>query len=119
MIIKKYSDVPEEIVREQGARDVTKRVLIGPQDGRTDIVMRHFKVLPGGSTPLHSHNHEHVVKVEKGKGVVIDEQGKENTVYQGHSLLVEGGRIHQFKNPFDDPFEFLCVILNPERKPQQ
>jgi mannose-6-phosphate isomerase-like protein (cupin superfamily) len=56
-----------------------------------------------------------VVKVEKGRGIVIDEDGRENPVSVGQSLLVKGGEKHQFKNPFDEPFEFLCIILNPER----
>ena len=115
MIIKKDLDVPELPVREEEVKDVLRRVLIGPDDGSTSIIMRYFKILPGGNTPHHSHEHEHVVKVEKGKGIVLDEYGKENIVSQGQSLLIEGNKRHQFKNSFETPFEFLCIIINPEK----
>jgi len=119
MIIKKNSDIPEEIRQEEGVKDVLRRVLIGPKDGSSNIIMRYFKVLPGGNTPLHSHSHEHVVKIEKGKGIVVDEHGNENIVFQGQSLFIEGSKEHQFKNSFDNSFEFLCVILNPEKNPSE
>lgn len=115
MIIKKNLDIKEELVQEKGVKDVLRRVLIGPQDGSSNIIMRYFKVLPGGNTPHHNHNHEHVVKIEKGKGVVVDEQGEENVVFEGQSLFIGGSKDHQFKNPFDEPFEFICIILNPEK----
>lgn len=115
MIIKKESDVSEVPVEEEGIKNVTRKILIGPVDGSHNIIMRHFKVLPEGHTPFHSHDHEHVVKIEKGRGVVIDEQGRENSVSPGQSLLIEGNQKHQFKNPFNEPFEFLCIIINPEK----
>lgn len=117
MIIRKNSDIPEEPMKEEGVKKVLKRVLIGPEQGSEKIIMRYFTVLPGGNTPYHSHDHEHVVKIEKGKGIVVDENGQENVVSQGESLLVEGGKEHQFKNPYNKPFEFLCIILNPEKSP--
>jgi len=103
MIIKKNDDVPEGAVEEEGIKNVTRKILIGPDDGSSKIVMRHFKVLPEGHTPFHSHDHEHVVKIENGK------------VSQGQSLLIEQNKNHQFKNPFQEPFEFLCIIINPEK----
>lgn len=115
MIIKKNADVPEAPVEEEEVKNVLRRILIGPEDGSHNIIMRHFKVLPEGHTPFHSHDHEHVVKIEKGKGIVVRETGEEVLVSQGQSLLVEGNEKHQFKNPFPEPFEFLCIILNPEK----
>ncbi len=116
MIIKKNSDVHEESMQEEEAKNVLKKVLIGIEDGSSNIIMRYFKVLPGGNTPFHSHSHEHVVKIEKGKGLVVDEKGRENMVTQGQSLFIEGQKKHQFKNPFANNFEFLCIIPNPEKK---
>ncbi|MBN1223025.1 MAG: cupin domain-containing protein [Candidatus Aminicenantes bacterium] len=115
MIIKNNSDVPEIDVREEGIHYVKQQILIGPQDGSTNIIMRRFRVLPGGNTPYHVHPHEHVVKVEKGKGYVVDISGQEIEVSPGKSLFIDGGEKHQFKNPFEEPFEFLCIILNPEK----
>ena len=115
MIIKKNDEIREESVHEKGVKNVVRKILIGPEDGKTNIVMRYFVVLPGGHTPFHSHDFEHVVKIEKGQGIVVDEDNKENKVSKGQSLLIEAGKNHQFRNPFDIPFEFLCVIINPEK----
>ncbi len=115
MIIKKNTDVLEESMSEEEVKDVFLKVLIGNKDGSLNIIMRYIKVLPGGNTPFHSHSHEHLVKIEKGKGIVVDEDGKENIVAPGQSLFIEGHEKHQFKNPFGTAFEFLCVIPNPEK----
>ncbi|TES85715.1 MAG: cupin domain-containing protein [Candidatus Aminicenantes bacterium] len=115
MIIKKDDDVSEGVVEEEGIKNVIRKILIGPDDGSSKIVMRHFKILPEGHTPFHSHDHEHVVKIENGRGVVVDENGEDITVSQGQSLLIEQNKNHQFKNPFQEPFEFLCIIINPEK----
>lgn len=116
MILKNNSDVPEAPVEEEKVKNVLRKILIGPEDGSDNIIMRHFKILPGGHTPFHSHRHEHVVKIEKSKGIVVRETGEEIPISQGQSLLIEKNEKHQFKNPFSDPFEFVCIILNPEKK---
>lgn len=116
MIIKNDTDVREDYVEEEGIKNVLRRILIGSEDGSDNIIMRYFKVLPQGNTPFHNHDHEHVVKVEKGKGVVINEAGEETVITQGQSLFIESNEKHQFKNPFDKPFEFLCIIINPEKE---
>ena len=115
MKIKKNIDVPEVIPEEQGITKVTRKILIGPDDGSENIILRHFKVLPGGNTPYHRHDIEHIVKIEKGKGVIVTETGEEIVVSEGQSVFIESNDKHQFKNPFQEPFEFLCVILNPEK----
>jgi quercetin dioxygenase-like cupin family protein len=115
VIIRNNADIPEIDVQEDGVTRVTQQILIGPDDGSQSIIMRRFRVLSDGHTPYHDHSHEHIVKIEKGRGIVLDEDGRENPVSVGQSLLVKGGEKHQFRNPFDEPFEFLCIILNPEK----
>jgi quercetin dioxygenase-like cupin family protein len=114
MKIKIEQEIPETFAEEKGAQNVTKRILIGPDDGSSKIIMRYFKVLPGGNTPLHSHDFEHVVKVEKGRGIVVDASGQEFPISPGHSVFVASGEEHQFKNPNEESFEFICTILNPD-----
>ena len=114
MIIKIEQEIPEAFVQEEEAQNVTKRILIGPEDGSSNIIMRYFKVLPGGNTPFHSHDFEHVVRVEKGRGVVVDDSGQEFPISPGLSVFIAAGEKHQFKNPNDEPFEFICTILNPD-----
>ena len=42
--------------------------------------------------------------------------GKERKISIGQSLFIPGGEKHQFKNPYKESFEFLCIILNPDKK---
>jgi quercetin dioxygenase-like cupin family protein len=114
MIIKIEQEIPEAFADEEGAQNVTKRILIGPEDGSKKIIMRYFKVMPGGNTPFHSHDFEHVVRVDKGRGFVVDASGQEFPISQGHSVFIAAGENHQFKNPNEEPFEFICTILNPD-----
>ena len=113
MIIKKNADVPGNKMEGDQIKNVYKKVLIGPDDGSKKIIMRKFIVYPGGETPHHIHEHEHVVKIEKGKGLVVDGNEKEINISAGQSLFIPGGEKHQFKNPYKESFEFLCIILNP------
>jgi quercetin dioxygenase-like cupin family protein len=113
-------NVNEEIlageVNMEGAKDVRMKILVGPRDGSENIILRHFIIAPGGNTPYHKHNYEHLVKIEKNKGIAVDKDGKEFEVKAGHSLYVVPNEMHQFRNPFNEDFEFLCIIPNPERQ---
>lgn len=114
MKVKIEQEISEAFVQDEGAHNVTKRILIGPEDGSSRIIMRYFRILPGGNTPFHDHDYEHVVRVEMGKGLVVDDTGQEIPISSGHSVFIAAGEKHQFKNPYDKPFEFLCTILNPD-----
>ncbi len=113
MKINLNSEIPSPLVQMEGAYNVRMKILIGPEDGSGNIIMRHFFVAPGGNTPYHQHNYEHVIKIEHGRGVAVDYQGKEHVVHEGQSLFVKPGDLHQFRNPYDSDFEFLCIIPNP------
>ncbi len=115
MKVKWNDKVAEVPVQMEGASGVTMKILIGPEDGSNNIILRYFKVLPGGHTPRHSHNYEHLVKIERGRGLAIGERGEQHEVGVGQSVFVEPNRVHQFRNPFSEPFEFICIIPNPEK----
>ena len=61
-------NVNEEIfageVKMEGAKDVRMKILVGPRDGSENIILRHFIIAPGGNTPYHKHDYEHLVKIE-------------------------------------------------------
>lgn len=103
-------------VKMDGAKEVKMRMLIGPDDGSENIFMRHFIIAPGGNTPFHSHNYEHVVKVENNKGIIVDEGGNEHVIRTGQSIFVKPDEKHQFRNPFNENFEFTCIIPNPDKR---
>ena len=115
MKINKNDNIDFYDVQMEGAQNVKMKILIGIPDGSTNIIMRHFSIASNGNTPRHQHDYEHVVKIEKNKGIFIDADGQEHQVSEGMSLYVDPNTDHQFKNPFDKPFEFLCIIPNPEK----
>jgi quercetin dioxygenase-like cupin family protein len=88
---------------------VKKRVLIGPDQGAEEFVMRLFTLSQGGATPYHTHPWEHEVYVISGKGKVRSVDG-EVDVEAGDFVYVPADDEHQFANAAADPFEFLCVV---------
>jgi len=115
MIIKTDSEIQETIIEDEGIMNVRRKILIGTADDSENIIMRRFVIYPGGNTPYHIHPHEHVVRVEKGRGVVVNGEEKEILIKEGTSIFIKGGEKHQFRNPFSEPFYFLCIILNQEK----
>ncbi len=102
-------------VRMEGAKEVKMKMLVGLNDGSENIFMRHLIIATGGNTPYHQHNYEHVIKVEKNRGIAVDENGNEHEVKKGQSLFVRPDEKHQFGNPFNEDFEFICMIPNPDK----
>lgn len=115
MKIVRFSQIEGREIKNQGTSRTVKKVLLGPEEGSQNIVLRHFKILPGGHTPRHKHPYEHLVKIEKGKGIAIDENGEERELSSGNGVFIKPDEEHQFKNPYPEPFEFLCIIPNPEK----
>ena len=107
------SKVTEVAIVMEGAEKVTKQVLIGNDEGSNNIIMRRFRLQAGGYTPYHTHDFEHVVKIQKGNGVAVNEAGKEIPLSCGNSVFVAPNEKHQFKNTGNEVFEFLCIIPNP------
>lgn len=115
MAININNNIPFNEVTMEGTLNVKMKILIGIPDGSDNIIMRYFSVASNGHSPWHQHDYEHVVKIEKNKGIFVDKLGNEHLVEEGTSLYVEPNTLHQFKNPFDAPFDFLCIIPNPEK----
>jgi quercetin dioxygenase-like cupin family protein len=108
MIIKKRDDVP--FADTQGYAAVTKQVVLGPEDGSDEIVLRYFSVATGGATPYHSHDFPHLVKVEAGQGVAVDKDKNETPLVAGDYVYVDANEIHNFKNTGETPFDFICMV---------
>jgi len=116
MKINNNDEIIAAEVKMDGAKDVKMKILIGLNEESENIIMRHFIIAPGGNTPFHQHNFEHVVKIESNKGIAVDENGNGHEVRKGQSLFVKANELHQFMNPFSENFEFICIIPNPDKK---
>ncbi len=109
MIIKKIIDVKKDVLEAEGIKGVSRQILIGHDDGSDNIIMRLFSVEPGGHSPHHTHDYEHLVKIEEGEGIAVDCNG-EHRVKAGDILYVKPGEKHQFRNDTDSIFKFICII---------
>ena len=108
MVIKKLRDVP--FADLEGYDHVKKQIVMGPDDGSHEIVMRYFSIAPGGTSPHHLHDFPHLVKIEAGNGIVTDERGNEHQLQAGDYVFVNNKEAHQFRNEGSAPFDFICIV---------
>ncbi|MDD3804510.1 MAG: cupin domain-containing protein [bacterium] len=111
MVIKKVNQVLKTKIDDEKTKSVTRQILIGEDDGSDNIIMRLFTLGPKGYSPLHTHDFEHLVKVEKGRGIAVLEKG-EQEITEGDLVYVKPNELHQFRNDSDEEFQFICVIPN-------
>jgi quercetin dioxygenase-like cupin family protein len=104
-----YNEVAAQEMKGEGVKDVTMRLLIGPQDGAANFAMRRFTVRPGGHTPLHTHDWEHEVYVLAGAGESLSDAGP-RPMKPGDFLYIPPNEKHQFKNIGPTDLEFICLI---------
>jgi len=112
MLIRHQADTTDQIMDMPGAAGVTMKLMVGRDDEAPNFAMRLFTVEPGGHTPRHSHNYEHEVFVLEGQGQVVGNIGGSTVrpIQQGDALLVPANEEHQFRNPSDKPFRFICLV---------
>ncbi len=111
MPVRKYAEIEEVPMTTEGAAGVTKKIPIGKKEGWADHVLRVFRIAPGGHTPKHQHDWEHINYVMRGKGrLLID--GTEYDVAEKDFAVVPPNAAHQFRNPYDEDFEFICIVPN-------
>ncbi len=109
MIVRKFTDVKIEKIDAEGAVGVSKRVLVSAADGAPNFIMRQFVIEPGGNTPYHTHDWEHVIYVLSGTGHVRIPGGIRD-IKAGSVALVLPNEEHGFVNTGEEPLVFLCSI---------
>ncbi|SMB79746.1 Cupin domain-containing protein [Desulfonispora thiosulfatigenes DSM 11270] len=109
MIVSHSKDV--QGINNAGNENVLKKVLISPEVGWKDYVMRLFELSPGkdACSLRHSHEWPHIVYIVEGKGI-IHLDGADNEVKAGSFAYIPGGKIHQFVNNSSEKFSFLCIV---------
>ncbi len=108
MFVGNISDV-EAVEVGSGAQDSFKRVLIGPEQGWEDYVMRLFTIKKGGHTPLHSHPWPHINYVVSGEGVVVMD-GKEFPICEGSYAYVPSNIEHNYRNTSSQDLLVICIV---------
>jgi len=90
---------------------IVLRVLIdGPTSGAS-LTLFAMDVLPGGAMPIPHHHvgFDEVMYGASGKlRMTVD--GQVVDVSAGESVLVRGGEVHAFANPFEETAKVLCVL---------
>lgn len=104
-----YDEVESKPVDMPGAREVSVRWLIGPDDDAPNFYMRRFEVQPGGCTPRHQHSWEHEVYIVEGAGTVFGADG-ERPVRPGDVCYVPPDEEHCFTAAEGEALAFLCLV---------
>ena len=111
MGIIRHGGLKWQNVHTEGALNTTKSNVIGPTQGWPDHTLRVFRIGPGGSTPHHRHDWEHVNYIIRGKGTLTI-GGNAEDISAGDFAFVPPNVHHHFKNPSDEDFEFICIVPN-------
>ncbi|MCX8070556.1 MAG: cupin domain-containing protein [Thermodesulfovibrionales bacterium] len=97
--------------------DIKRKVIIGSEKDNSSIHLRYFEINKGGFSSLEFHKHEHIVICIRGSGKVrID--NKSYIVKPLDVIFTSANSIHQFQNPYDEPFGFFCIVKAKRDKPK-
>jgi quercetin dioxygenase-like cupin family protein len=109
-------DVPTDIVREPGAKQVTIRRLIDTPDGADRFLMSLFEIAPNGATPPHYHDWEHEIYVLSGSlRLELPNDGKTIALKQGDVVFIPRGEPHGLSTGPDETTRLLLVA--PAERP--
>ena len=86
------------------------QVLVGPDQGAPNFVLRRFIMERGGGMPLHTNEVEHEQYVLRGRATIRIGDAVHD-VAQGHTLYIPAGAPHSYE-VVEGPFEFLCIVPN-------
>jgi quercetin dioxygenase-like cupin family protein len=93
----------------EGASGAARQVPIGKADGAPNFSIRVFTLEPGGHTPHHQHESEHLNYILSGSGIVMDGETP-RPVQTGSFILVKPHEKHQYRNTGDVPLVFMCMV---------
>ena len=97
MFVGNYKDLPKIDMPPGGAKGAVKQVVIGPEQGWEDHVMRIMTLDVDGYSPTHTHDWPHINYVISGTGSVMI-SGQEYPVEQGTCAYVPSNEEHCFVN---------------------
>ena len=109
MKITRLENCESNTVTMEGASGASRQVPIGRADGAPNFSARVFTLEPGGHTPHHAHESEHLNYVISGRGVAMEGETTRR-IREGDFILVKPNERHQYRNDGDVPLVFMCVV---------
>ncbi len=116
MILRNCKEVPEYDVREAYGSDARGVAIRWISDKRTgndaylhNFALRYFTFKSKGYLAPHTHPWEQEIIVTRGRAIVTTKD-TETEVKTGDAVYFAGNELHGFKNIWDEPFEFYCII---------
>jgi quercetin dioxygenase-like cupin family protein len=109
MKITRLDNCEKTAVAMEGASGASRQVPIGKNDGAPNFSIRVFTLEPGGHTPHHTHESEHLNYVLSGEGVAMEGETPRE-IRQGDFILVTPNELHQYRNTGDQPLKFMCMV---------
>lgn len=104
-------EVEKGKVEMEGAHKAYKQVPLSKGDGAPVYAYRVFTVEPGGYTPYHQHNYEHMNYIIDGEGALVNEKGEEKKIKKGDFALVMPNEKHQYRNSSaDKSMVMICGV---------
>ncbi|MDT4763036.1 cupin domain-containing protein [Sphaerochaeta sp. PS] len=109
MFVSHRDEIEKKQIVSPTTHEVTKQVLVGPDQGWKDYVMRMFTLGKGGFAPKHTHPWQHILYIVEGKGTLFLD-GKDYPLTAGSTAYVPAEALHQILNAGEEPFVFLCIV---------
>jgi ribulose-bisphosphate carboxylase large chain len=115
----RWGGVSSERYKQQdgGWSSIARNVLIGNSGESAKFHLRYFEIAPKGFSSREKHRHEHVVICIRGKGGVLIGD-RSHTIKHLDTVYLAPNTIHQFSNPYDEPFGFFCIVNAKRDKPK-
>ena len=82
MYVTGLNKAEKTVVAGAGAKGVEKQIPLSRKIGAPTFSFRVFTIEPGGHTPLHRHDYEHMNYVVAGEGIVVGDD-REQKVREG------------------------------------
>jgi quercetin dioxygenase-like cupin family protein len=103
-------DTWDGVVPRDYASGAQRRVLVGRDDGATQVELRYFTIPVGAASNLEHHAHEHAIFVERGRAEVLLGETVSHAG-PGDVIFVAADEVHQLRSVGDEPLGFLCTAL--------
>lgn len=109
MIVDQEQNVPSKALNSPEVNAAAIKVLVGPEQGWDDYVMRIIELGPEGYSPAHAHPWPHINYMIEGQGTVLID-GRTHEVSAGAYAYVPANSHHQFRNTGPGMFRFICIV---------